>query len=359
VKFIRSDRYVYALLSFLLIGLMAWARPEVAVAVFLFTLIFYIAYQVRDYLKNRNISSLKLLLVPLVTPIGAIPYFLNNLYVMGNPFTPSFNSFSRTNLNVSLVSAGPSTGYSFNIFNCIYNILQSILGYYFSVKWLELPVNLLSVIFKPANGSMGLFGVAPLLGLAIIFLIYVYKRSEEKSRWTICFLLTILVCCVFAYLPMLSIMNSDHAIAPDMRYFSTAYLPIGILGLFVINALVNKDNKKELVASLPKYLVVITPLLLLSLLLVQPFGSATEGQVFAMTLIIYLVLLLTIICAILKIYGKIGEKTFIILMMILIALPFAWQMYNLFILSAGKFNGYSYWIPLVQDIYHSIFSVKK
>lgn len=368
VKFIKSSKHTYALLAFLLIGLMAWARPEVAIAIFIFTLIFYIAYQAKDYLKNKNTTSLKMLLVPLITPFGAIPYFLNNLYVMGNPFIPSFNAFDRSNVNVSLatgseqlasnVSTGSSASYSFNIFDSINNIIHSIFGYYFSVNWIELPANLLGVLFKPANGNMGLFGVAPILGLSIVFLVYVYKRSDEKSRLMIYFMLAVLIGCILAYLPAIGIMNSDHAIAPDMRYFSTAYIPIGILGLFVINSLISKDNKKELVHSLPKYLLVIAPVLLISLLLIKPFGSATEGHVLALTLITYIILLLTIICAALKIYGKIGEKPFIILMMILIALPFAWQMLYLFILSAGKFNGYSYWIPLIQNIYHSIFSVK-
>jgi hypothetical protein len=362
VKFIRSNKYTYALLAFLFIGLMAWARPEVAIAIFIFTLIFYIVYQAKDYLKNKNATSLKLLLVPLVTPFGAIPYFLNNLYVMGSPFIPSFNSFSRSNINVSLSSTGSSTGSSvsnnFNIFNSISNIFNSIFGYYFSVNWIELPVNLIKVLFKPENGNMGLFAVAPILGLSIIFLVYAYKRCDEKSRLTICFLLLVLIGCIFAYLPMIDIMNSDHAIAPDMRYFSTAYMPIGLLGLFVINSLISKDHKKELVNSLPKYLLIITPVLLIVLLLIHPFGIATESQVFALTLLTYIVLLMTIICAILMLYGKLDEKPFIILLMILIALPFAWQIFNLFILSSGKFNGYSYWIPLIQDIHHSLFVAK-
>ncbi len=375
IKFIKSGKHTYALLAFLLIGLMAWARQEVAIAIFIFTLIFYFAYQAKDYLKNKNTASLIMLLVPLITPFGAIPYFLNNLYVMGNPFISSFNSFSRSNINVSLASGseqlasnvsaasnaatGSSVSYGFNIFDGISNIFNAIFGYYFSVNWLELPSNFIGVLFKPANGNMGLFGVAPILGLTIVFLIYVYKRSDEKSRLMIYFLLAILIGCIFAYLPMIDIMNSDHAIAPDMRYLSTAYLPIGVLGLFVIDSLISKDNKKELVNSLPKYLLVITPVLLIALLLIQPFGSTTEGQVFTLTLMTYIALLLTIICATLKIYGKIGEKHFTILLMILIALPFAWQMFNLFILSAGKFNGYSYWIPLIQDIHHALFLAKQ
>lgn len=369
VKFIKSSKHAYALLAFLLIGLMAWARQEVALAIFIFTMIFYIAYQAKDYIKNKNTISLKLLLVPLITPLGAIPYFLNNLYVMGNPFIPSFNAFSRSNVNVSLasdseqlasnVSIGSSASYGFNIFNGIGNIFNSIFGYYFSVNWQELPANLLGILFKPANGNMGLFGVVPILGLSLVFLIYVYKRSDEKSRLTIYFLLAILIGCIFAYLPAFGMLNTDHAISPDMRYLSTAYLPIGILGLFVIDSLISKDNKKELINSLPKYLLIIAPALLLALLLIQPFGSTTIDQVFALTLITYIVMLLTIICAALKVYGKIGERPVIILIMILITLPFTWQMFNLFILSAAKFNGYSYWIPLIHDFYQSIFSIKK
>jgi hypothetical protein len=368
VKFIKSDKHSYALLAFLLIGLMAWGRPEIAFPIFLFTLIFYLAYQVKDYLKNKNTVSLKMLLVPLITPVGAIPYFLNNLYVMGNPFIPSFNSFSRSNVNVSIatgsgqlasnVSAGSSVSYQFNIFDSINNILNSVLGYYFSIDWMELPANLMGVLFRPENDNMGLLGVAPILGLAIIFLVYAYKRSDEKTRLTIYLMLAVLIGCIFAYLPVIGIMNTDHAISPDMRYLSTAYLPIGILGLFVINSLISKDNKKVLIDSLPKYLIVITPILLIALLLIQPFGSKPEGHVFALTIITYIVLILTIICAVLKFSGKINERLFISSMMILIALPFAWQMFSLFVLSAAKFNGYSYWIPLIQDIYHALFSVK-
>lgn len=368
VRFIKSSKHTYALLAFLLIGLMAWARPEVAIALFIFTLIFYIAYQAKEYLKNKSTGSLKMMLVPLITPFGAIPYLLNNLYVMGNPFVSSYNSFSGSNINTSLVgntaqlasniSTGSSAGSDSNIFNSINNVFQSIFGYYFSINWIDLPSNLFGVLFKPANGSMGMFGVTPILGLVILFLAYVYKRSDERSRLTIWFLITALIGCIFAYLPMLGMLNSDHAIAPDMRYFSIAYMPIGILGLFVIGSLISKDNKKELVNSLPKYLIVITPVLLIALLLIHPLGSSTESQVSTLALLIYIVLLSTIICAILKLYGKIGEKPFIILLMMLIALPFAWQMFSLFVLSAGKFNGYSYWIPMVQDFYGSVFSSK-
>ena len=156
---------------------------------------------------------------------------------------------------------------------------------------------------------------------------------------------------------MISIMNSDTGVSPDMRYLSTAYLPIGIISLFVINSLISDDNKKALAGSLPKYLLVITPVLLIALILTHPLGSSREDNVLALALLTYAVLILTIACAVLKVYGKIGEKPLIILLMILIALPFAWQIFNLFILSGAKFNGYSYWIPMIQNIHHSIFSI--
>ena len=363
LRFIRSGGYTNALLAFFMIGLMAWGRPEVAFTILIFTLIFFIAYLARGYLKNKDAASLKMLLIPLVTPVGAIPYFLNNQYVMGNPFTPSFSSFSVSNINSSIVS-GPSVASNVTTVSStsagsgsIFNIINMIFGYYLSINWLELPANFLGVFFKPANGSMGLLAVASLLGLSLILLVYAYKRCDEKSRIMILFLLTVIVGCIFAYLPMISIMNSDTGVSPDMRYLSTAYLPIGIISLFVINSLISDDNKKALAGSLPKYLLVITPVLLIALILTHPLGSSREDNVLALALLTYAVLILTIACAVLKVYGKIGEKPLIILLMILIALPFAWQIFNLFILSGAKFNGYSYWIPMIQNIHHSIFSI--
>jgi len=154
---------------------------------------------------------------------------------------------------------------------------------------------------------------------------------------------------------MIGILNADPGISPDMRYLSTSYLPIGILGLFVIDTLISKDNKKALAVTLSKYLLIVTPVLLFVLLLIHPFGSSREDYILALALVSYAALLLTIVGAALKINGKIGERTFIILLMLMITIPFAWQMLNLFILSGAKFNGYSYWIPIIQNLHQSFF----
>lgn len=359
LRFIRSGKYTDALLAFLFVGLMAWGRPEVAFSILVCTLAFYVVYLVWEYLKTKNTAPLKLLLVPLITPIGALPYFLNNLYVMGNLFTPSASAFSASSLNTSISavpvsSASPTTS---NGYSAISSILGTIMNYYAMGNWAEMPSDFLGVLFKPASGSIGLFVVASLLALTLLFLLYTYRRSDEKSRLSIYFLLVVLAGCIFAYLPVVHILNTEPGISPDMRYLSTAYLPIGILGLFVINSLISTDGKKVLAGSLPKYLLVLTPILLIALILVHPMGVSREDNVSALALITYAVMILTIICAALKVYGKIGEKPLLILLMILIALPFAWQMFNLFILSDGKFNGYSYWIPMIQNIHHAIFSI--
>jgi len=185
VNFLLTTNDWYLPGAFLLTGLLAWARPELALFVFA-ALGFFIAY---SYVVMRDrftpfTHAIPLITAPLFTLIGAIPFCINNYLFTGNFFVPAWILWKTesSSANISLTGATPlqqapsdTLGSLLHLFLSTINIRPST---FFS--------DVYGVLLNPQTGSMGVLPLVPLFMVALLILpvLWVYGNldfsREEK-----------------------------------------------------------------------------------------------------------------------------------------------------------------------------------
>lgn len=376
IRYIVSDKPMDAIYAFFFMGLLAWARPEVGAAVFVFSLVYYLGYNL--YNGERRSKFVKLgIFAPIFTVLGAVPFFINNNYITGNPLVPSFYVYMEkvqssagmggnpigvnTINNVSYSVPGPSGG-----LDTFVNIIQSQTNFNF----VSLISDTFGVLLNPESGNMGVGIVCPLFFIGIVTLLFLYIKGRQdgpvfsgKDFPLIVFLVFAVVAVWAAYFNRLHGMNISSGVIPDIRYMTPAYLPMGLLGIFGISKIYHKYNsdrkldEKKITLAMILSVFTVAPLLIFVLVFIHPFGVDYYAYTDFFSFLVYLMTLITIVSLILAVLGKIPVKWFIFSAIILISVPLAWQMVMLFMYSAAKFNGYSFWIPFVERLYSSIFTV--
>ncbi len=86
-----SENPLFLAIAFGITGLLAWARPEIAlgIAVALFVLSLYTWIFMKERLRGAR-SRYLVFLAPAFTFIGAIPFFINNYVITRNIFVPAY-----------------------------------------------------------------------------------------------------------------------------------------------------------------------------------------------------------------------------------------------------------------------------
>ena len=163
VRFIKTDEYWYLPLAFLFSGLMAWARPEVALWIFILTC-GICGYTIIRY-RNQNrpgYHPLAVLCSPLFTLIGALPFFLNNLLMTKNIFLPVSALYLRDESTSLAINTSQSLMYSTGV-----KSLQSVITKLFLPAVPSSPLTMLTdfagIFFYPQNQSISVFGLVPSL----------------------------------------------------------------------------------------------------------------------------------------------------------------------------------------------------
>ena len=197
---VRSIRYGGlrdAAIGFGFIGLLAWARPEVGLAIFIFAALFFVGLQVsRGLLRGPVKETVTALCMPLATLAGAIPLFINNVCVTGNPLVPAFYVYQK-----GAWRAG-SDGVFIGSTEVVGNVVQavpapsggvsgflSMVTTHFTSSWSTLPGDISGILFAPASGNMSLVAVSPLIVFAVILLPVLYLwttgggSGRKTSRW--------------------------------------------------------------------------------------------------------------------------------------------------------------------------------
>lgn len=352
-----------AVLGFTFIGLLAWARPEVGFTVFVFAALYYVGLQVSRGLLQRPANEIvKELCTPLATVIGAIPLFVNNALVTGNPLVPAFYVYEKR------LIAGASGGEIIGAAEAVNGVVQavpapsggisgflSVLANHFSPSWSTLPGDVFGILFAPASGNMSLVAVSPLIVLALILLpvLYLdYRKGERSPNLAVVVFLIAIACAVWvAYTRSLPGLNASHGIVPDIRYLAPFYLPAGLLGIYAISHL-NGDVEPERRTVWQMVVIgVAAPVLLITMMLIHPSGAQYADYVIFFTWIVFVLLAATLIPLAMKKRFGIPDAWVAAALLLLITVPFAWQLMMVFLYSAAKFNGYPLWIPLVETLY--------
>ncbi|UUX91816.1 hypothetical protein [Methanoplanus endosymbiosus] len=373
VRYIKSEKGIDAFCAFFFMGMLAWARPEVGAAVFVFSLIYYLGYNLYKKENRSEFFRLKIF-APMFTVLGAVPFFINNLYVTGNPLVPTFYVYLQKHLsavdgngnvigsnivnNVSYSVPAPSGG-----IDSFVNIVQNQMGFQVNT----IVYDIFGVLLRPESGNVGVGIVCPLLFIGIVILPVLYFRNKSIFSDTdislIIFLLFAVAAIWAAYFNQIYGMNHSHGVIPDIRYMTPAYIPMGLLGIFGVFSVFHKNRNTETINERKTALTMITsaltivPAIILAMIFIQPYGGAYAGYTTFFMQLVYLMVVVTIIVFILVELKKISVNWFIVSVVLLVSIPLAWQFVMLFLYSTVKFNGYSFWIPFVENLYDNFIIV--
>ena len=369
VRYIRYGGLRDAALGFAFIGLLAWARPEVGFTVFVFATLYFVGLQVsRGLLRRPTNEIVKALCMPLATVIGAIPLLLNNAHVTGNPLVPAFYVYEKRLL------AGASGEEIIGAAEAANGVVQSVpapsggisgflsvLANHFTPSWSTLPGDIFGILFAPASGNMSLVAVSPLIVLAILLLpvLYLdYRRGERSPNLPVVIFLAVVACAVWvAYARNLPGLNASHGIVPDIRYLSPFYLPAGLLGVYAVSRLADATDPKRMTLWQVAVIGVSAPALLVAMMLIQPYGGQYAGYTMFFTRITFGLLAVILILIVTRKRFGTPQAWITAALLLLVAVPFAWQLMMVFLYSVTKFNGYPLWIPIVETFFQHCIGV--
>lgn len=227
IQFQKIKDFWYLPLAFILSGLLAWARPEFAIWIFLMLLVFCVSIFLK-YQKTGIKKQEKSLLfwAPLFTIIGALPFFVNNYMVTKNFLIPAWILWEQDALPVAVSSSlsEPLTPGNGNMIQSIWTLMFKMI----SINPNTFFSDLFGIFFHPLNGSVGVFPFVPLFVITSILIIILtlckkMQFSPQDNRYL--YPLTLMAIGVFlAYFVRISSMNVSHGMTPDMRYLSPLYV---------------------------------------------------------------------------------------------------------------------------------------
>jgi len=365
VKFLLTKNDWYLPGAFILTGLLAWARPELALFVFAFLCIFitYSYIVMRDRFTPLT-QAILVVIAPLFTLIGAIPFCINNYLFTGNIFVPAWILWKTESASANIlltVSTPVQPGSSDTLGSLLHLFLSTI-----NIKPSTFLPDVYGVLLNPQSGSMGVFPLVPLFMVALLVLpvLRVYGNlnfSREEKR--VLMTMVLLALGVFvAYVRGITGMNASVGINPDIRYLSPIYLPLSIIGFIIIGkvpAIIN--NIKTIMKWIVTIWIIVIPISLVAMSRYYAFPES-GGLLFVhlnivISLGIFLLLMLFIISLIGSTFYEKAETLAIILFAFLCAAPFIWQIDATVLarLYGAGLGGYSFWIPVMLKTFSFIF----
>ncbi len=367
IYFIQTTKPRFLCWAFLLSGLLAWARPELAFLVCI-SLCFLYASQIRLFWRIALPTTNRILLFisPVFTFIGAIPFFINNYLFTKNIFIPAWifwkaeSSSNNLAINSTLTSSVPSisgdtSGTLIQLIISSTNIQPSTF----------LP-DLYGILVNPQSGSIGVLLLVPLFFISLFALPAfcmtqkpVFSTDERK----ILYVLTLLSLGVFfAYLRGLSGMNASPGILPDIRYLSPLYLTLNIIGILILKKIPGLMNSPtEILKGIMISWIILIPLSLVAMLRYFPAPELWSDLYPPLNALFSIGILILIMCFLLGLLGTIFfnlpmDYTHYMIAFIC-AVPLIWQIDASFLarLFGTGLGGYSFWIPVVRIYFVGIF----
>lgn len=371
IRWITSGKQIPAFLGFFFLGLTAWVRPELGVSLCIPLGVFFIFITLTKQLSGRGIKTCIYQLFPISGFFGGlIPFFLNNYFLTGNPLYSPFleyipnivsdvsNAYNSNSLiqvsgviNEGIIpDAALSSGFS------VSHILSLMMNYY-TLNSTSVLHDLKGIFLFADNGSMPVAALCPLLLIGLISIPLVFIKDQKYSlrdKQIIIFCLCAIIGIFLAYIRSFEGLHTSEGIAPDIRYLAPLYIPGGIIGLLGMKYWnFSPIDKKTWIQSL-SVILIGSPLILIGLLIYQPFGGGFFWFNYTLSLMTFGLLLVMIIqfflMELLRKWNNILIRVNLLLMLIL---PVAWQIMMVFLFSIAKFDGYTFWIPMSELIINS------
>jgi hypothetical protein len=366
VKFFYTKNLAYCYFSYMMVGLIAWERPEIGIFLFSFLFISFLLYcfnewkKLKSYLKI-NYFLITLFIAPLFTVLGALPLFLNNYLVTKNPFIPMYVTGLNNNQseNISFISTG-SHGF-LELLNTYLLAVYSRITPQFSTSGQDL----IRFLFLPESGSIGLLIVIPVFLVGLLSFILICRarmkfRPEEKYLLFALCMMSLAI--IVSYITSFHILNTDQGVFPDIRYLSPVYLSLNMIGLIIISKFLNKFHGYE---ELPKYTLIFFGVLMVLFIAIISLLKYLDEDFFlvysGVSIFTLILVMASVMLALLSIHRTpkdASKNTFLIAVFgFMIAIPLVWQINSVFIIAnlVRKFAGYTFFLPIVREIINWIY----
>jgi hypothetical protein len=366
IRYVYTRNFWYIPSFFLIIGLLAWARAEIAVPVVVVFSIIILIKGIAILQKDPKRGFL-LIISPLFTLLGALPFFINNYLVTHNPLVPAFIYYQESvSLGFGMVinsTVLPGTAVNPITQTSIPHFINSVFSIYIPTPGTSI-LDLLKILFMPQSMATAVFVICPLLLLGLIFLIpcgFRGNKFSEKEKRLFLFLGLLSICIILAYTRSWSGMPVSSGIIPDMRYYSPLYIPFSIMGILLLQRcnmfppVLSKNGMAvilftatELIVILIAFMIIFRPSDLASgkyLLIVSATSTCCLYALVVLSLLAYRIIKNTLI--------KIEFTS--LLLCAVVTVPLVWQIGMVFISSIMIGSaGYTNWIPIVKIIFQSI-----
>jgi hypothetical protein len=358
--FRRGDRWFFPV-SCIVIGLLAWARPELALPTFIGTVAFYWCTYGSIISRPKSLKEFIFIICsPLFVLVGAIPFFINNYFITKNPFLPTWAVWPIQNSISSATDITATGSLASGSINPVGKITQLYMADY-AIHPTTFFNDFYGILFNPQNGSMGVFALTPLflLALFLIPIIIIIKKdpafsNEEKFLLGSMGLFSFLV--FAAYIYQINGLNTSPACAPDIRYLSPVYLSMNIFGLIILKKIPEISKNSGILLKLLLPLCIIIPLVLVFNAHYYPDPDSSWSAIYypldiIASLMIYLLISLFLFLQVSTFFfNKQNPYLKLIIIFGIISIPFIWQVVTSFnIWDWGRgLGGYTFWIPIVR-----------
>lgn len=363
IKFLANEKTGYFAGSFFITGLLIWARPELGAFVFIAMCIVCLLKILGKKRCNYKPCSLNLLIMPVFTILGAIPFFMNNYLASKNVFLPAF-VLSQNVVSASTDSSVISSAIYDNSLNTVDLLLRT--NEITSFSYLSsFPLDLIGIFLIPQSGGVGILPLVPVFIISILLLPLIIKKKtdlfSEREGMTLIILVLFSLAIFCAYIHRAHGLNFDLGIMPDIRYLSPMYLPLTIIGLMILRKIPGlTDQPLKLIKYMIATWIVVIPLS--SLLIFRYYPDPLEWKfIFPLfNFIVTIAIFSTVVGFVsffyfssLKQWQTPVQKLLKILFAMACALPLVWQAGAslLSAIYAHGFEGYSFWLPILYQLF--------
>ncbi|WP_317065552.1 hypothetical protein [Methanoculleus caldifontis] len=224
---------------------------------------------------------------------------------------------------------------------------------------------LYGAFFEPARaGAAAFFQVSPLSFFALLLagvIGYALIRRrplgiDSRDARLLAFFALAAVLVVLTYIRQIPGMSADPGFIPDMRYLSPAYLPMLVIGVYALkHAGLDGDGVREALRTLFWLAVIDLPLIFVVLQVIA--GRDFGGQVTFVTTLTYIFLAGAAVLYIAVLARRASPRLFAYAVPVLMLFPLAWELVVDFRFATSCWEGYHFWIPMVQYVWYIQYAI--
>ncbi|WP_301002752.1 hypothetical protein [Methanoculleus sp.] len=341
--YLSRENPLYLVMSFIAVGWTAFARPELGPALAVGFFLFGLAVAAG---KGRREAG-KVVLAAAGVPLGALPLLVNNWGLSGHPLVLPWVA--------GYAAAGGREPQ---------DLLSTVAGHYAPTAG-DFLSGLYGAFFEPVRaGSAAFFQVSPLSFFALLLAAaagYAVIRRRptgitSRDARLLAFFALAAVLVVLTYARSIPGMSASPGIIPDMRYLSPAYLPMLVIGVYALkHAGLDRDGVLEALRTLFWLAIIDLPLIFVVLQVVA--GQNRGGQITFVTTLTYIFLAGAAVLYAAVLANRASPRLLAYAVPVLMFFPLAWELVVDFRFATSCWEGYHFWIPVVQYIWYIQYAI--